>query len=57
MYLVMMTRTAAAFNAADKDSSCILGEEWLLLLVENVQLHSFMLINTKEFLYCLVFLC
>jgi len=35
----MMKKTAAAFNGDEKDSSCMLGKEWLLLLVENVQLY------------------
>jgi hypothetical protein len=56
----MLTRAVAVFSDADKHSSCIVGGEWLRLLVENVQhlyLRKLMLINTKQFLYRLVFLC
>jgi len=36
---MLLTRTVAVFSDPDKDSSCILSEEWLLLLFENMQLH------------------
>ena len=35
----MLTRAATVSSDTDKDSSCILCEEWLVLLVENVQLY------------------
>jgi hypothetical protein len=51
----MLTGTAAVFSDADKESSCILGEEWLLLLVENVQLHYLrtMYVNKHQAIFIL----